>query len=191
MRIILLFLSVITFLQPGFSQNPASIKKIEFAVYRYNSFLSEVKDQAEIEYYCIIDEKGLVKAQDMDNPDKTLEVVLTDSTWKKTRRFFSGKKLNSHKTKQIPQGLHYASLAYHYISITYADKTKQSLCYVGNLMSDEFNDLMDQLINTELTKEGREIDKKLITPELTKTITALHQKSRDLPKVEQPPPEGN
>ena len=159
-----------------------SFEKIEFAMYDY-------MDKVRVFYYVVIDKKGNAKVQEVNSArTKSYTTTLNDTVLQKLKTFFNDQKeLKGYQIKEkLDENAHYAG-TYNYINVVYPVK-KDFLCYVNDFMSEEFNKMINELIEIDLEVNPIKKDLHIITPDITGVITTLHKKNRNLPKFELPPP---
>lgn len=179
---IYLFLIVSSFSISAQVKNKPVFSNIEFVSYEITK-----KGELDLQGFTQIDLNGLIKKRSkmfkgieystsqLDNE----QIILIN-------RFLSGKKmLNSYIVKnKLDEGTHYAG-SYSYLRFKLLDGTTDAVCYVTPLMSDDFKEFHQQLIDI-LNKNK----KKTYTPastdisKLSKEVLAEHRKSTYMPAIE-------
>jgi len=176
----------------GISQNAKlNINKIEIAIYKYNSFYSDIKNKADIVLYCTVDKSGAAQLQYQN--DSVIEIYkfdLPENVISDINSFFSEKNgLKSYQEENMPEeGNIYGAQNYNYVRIAGEDNKIESACYLEEFMSEGFNNLMLEITGIYTEKTPVQGAKNIINPAIINQITGLHKRTKRLSKYSGPPP---
>ncbi len=189
----LTFLSLAIFYLCNVVNAQVSFKKIEYASFDVNSPRTKQKDSVAIFLYTSIDMNGLSHVSNRDEESDSIlffKFQLDPTQLKKTKAFFTDKTaLQDYMvTKSLKDGEHYGG-SYDFLLVTYANDKKDSICFIDDYMSSDFENVFTTLkSNFYRQKTTNTTDSFVIPQDFKKSVQISFNHSNYLPPIEFPPP---
>jgi hypothetical protein len=189
---LLLLICILFTLKFEVNAQTVPFEKIEYASFDINSPRVKQKNELRINLYSKIDQKGLITILDDDDYHHTLTFhtyQLNPANLQKIASVINGKNpLRNYMVKQELDTNSFYGGSYEFISVTYKNKTKDSLCFIESDMSDEFDYVYKMLGDIYYGKRKlKKINPFTISKYFRNAVLSSYKKSSYLPKIQFPP----